>query len=85
LASSVSSVNIYPNPVVNATFNVKVTSSDATIIKIITPDGKVLFSTVLNGQQLYQVTMPANTPGFSLLTVQVIQNGGIKSFNILNK
>lgn len=78
-------VNIFPNPVTNGTFNVQVPTMEPVIINIFSNDGKVLFNTVLKGQQQYQVRMPDATRKFNLLIIQVVQNGSIKTFNVLNK
>ncbi|MBC8033564.1 MAG: T9SS type A sorting domain-containing protein [Chitinophagaceae bacterium] len=84
--SSAASVetSIYPNPVTNATFNVKVSSAEPAIVNIYSNDGKLLSNTVLKGQQQYPIKMNAAAAKFNLLTVQVIQKGKIHSFTVVN-
>ncbi len=77
--------SIFPNPVINGTFKVKVSSTEPAIINIYSNDGKILSNTILKGSQQYEVKMTPVTVKCSLVTIQVIQNGQIKSFTVINK
>jgi len=78
-------ISIFPNPIVNLTFNVKVPSTETTLVKVYTMDGRLLYSTSLTGQNQYQVKLPANASGSNFLAIQVISNGTTQAFNALNR
>jgi len=80
-----SQVSIFPNPVTNLTFNIKLSSTKAAIVNVFTMEGRLLFVTSLQGQTQYQVKLPANASTTNYLIVQVINDGKTNTFNILNK
>ncbi len=82
--SAVERTTLFPNPVINSTFSVRVPSADATIVKVFTSQGQLLSTNSLNGQLQYQVKLPASAPTGNLV-IQVINNGQTNSFNVLNK
>jgi hypothetical protein len=77
-------ISIFPNPITNLTFNVKVPTADATIVRVYTMEGRLLYTTSFTGQNQYQVKLPAAAEGTSFLAVQVISGGTTQSFNVLN-
>lgn len=83
--TAASKVNIYPNPVTNLTFNIKLPSADATVVNVFTMDGRLLFMTSFQGQTNYQVRLPESASSSKYLIVQVISKGQTNTFNILNK
>jgi hypothetical protein len=78
-------INIFPNPITNLTFNVKVPSPESTIIKVYTMEGRLLYSALLTGQNQYQIKLPSSAAGTSFLAVQVINGGATQAFNVLNR
>jgi hypothetical protein len=83
--SNTNQVSIFPNPVTNLTFNVKLPSTAAAIVNVFTIEGRILFITSLQGQTQYQVKLPASASSTNYLIVQIISNGKTHTFNILNK
>ncbi|HTQ63719.1 MAG TPA: hypothetical protein VMI12_02930 [Puia sp.] len=83
--TAIQQVSIFPNPVINQAFNVKLGSTDAAIVNIFTIDGRLLSVTSLKGQTQYQIQLPAGAAQNNYMIVQVISNGKTNSFNILNK
>ena len=81
-----SQVTIFPNPIINATFHIKLTSSDAASINVFNIEGRLLYATSLKGQTQYEVNLPnAATSSNGYLIIQVISNGKTNTFSILNK
>lgn len=78
-------VSIFPNPIINLTFNLKFSSPDAAIVNVFTIEGKLLFNASLQGQTQYQLKLPSSAASGNYLLVQVISRGKTNVFNILNK
>jgi len=76
--------SIFPNPVTGLNFNVKVFSMNQTIVRVYNRDGKLLYSTNLQGQFQYNIKLPAAASGNVNLVVQVSSEGKTQSFNVLN-
>ncbi|MBS1599196.1 MAG: T9SS type A sorting domain-containing protein [Bacteroidetes bacterium] len=83
--TTASLVSIYPNPVTNLTFNIKLSSADATVVNVFTMDGRLLFMTSFDGQTQYQVKLPQSASASTYLIVQVISKGQANTFNIINR
>jgi hypothetical protein len=78
-------VSIFPNPVTNLTFNLKLPSTGQALLKIYSLEGRQLYSASYVGQYQYQVRLPASLSGNSILIVQVIHNGSTIAFDVLNQ
>ena len=85
IGSTKMAISIFPNPVVNSSFNLKVPSTERIAVNIFTKDGKLLYSTTLEGQNQYWVAIPSSVGSKEYLAIQVISNGKTNAFNILSK
>jgi hypothetical protein len=83
--SAENKVSIFPNPITNLTFTLKVPSAGTTIVKVYAMDGRFLYTTTFSGQNQYQVKLPSSANGNSMLAIQVISNGTTQAFNALNR
>ncbi|MFI5152481.1 MAG: T9SS type A sorting domain-containing protein [Chitinophagales bacterium] len=84
ISSEYKEVSIFPNPITALTFNVKVLSMNQTVIKVFNRDGKLLYTTNLQGQFQYNIKLPSAASGNINLVVQVSSEGKTQSFNVLN-
>jgi hypothetical protein len=78
-------ISIFPNPVIDLAFNLKVPSTNPLVVKVFTKEGKLLCSTSLQGQSQYRIKLPIAAVANDYLAVQVISNGKTNAFYILNK
>lgn len=78
-------ISIYPNPVIDLAFNLKVPSTDPVSVNVFTKEGKLLCSTSLQGQSQYRIKLPIAAMGLDYLAVQVISNGKTNAYYVVNK
>ncbi len=78
-------ISIFPNPVIDLSFNLKVPTTEPVAINVFTKEGKLLCSTSLQGQSQYRIKLPMAATGIDYLAVQVISNGKTNAYYILNK
>lgn len=85
LQGGMNSFSIYPNPITTQTFQLKSASSAGVMVNIYNISGQLLWRTALNGQNQYQVNMPASVPHNQLIVIQVISPEKTQSFKVLNQ
>lgn len=78
-------ISIFPNPVIDLAFNLKVPSTEPVAVNVFTKEGKLLCSTSLQGQSQYRIKLPMAAMGIDYLAVQVISNGKTNAYYVLNK
>jgi hypothetical protein len=74
---------IFPNPIQGRNFSLKTSSTDETILKVLTVSGQPLLLRSLKGQTIYSVQLPVSLATNSCLLVQVIGNGRTQTFTVL--
>jgi hypothetical protein len=78
-------ISIYPNPITNLSFNLKVSTVEPVIINVFTMEGRMLQTVALKGQLQYQIHLPASTTHNIYLAVQIINNGKTQTLSVFNK
>lgn len=78
-------ISIFPNPIANLSFNLKLSSADASVVNVFTMEGRLVHTVSLKGQLQYQIKLPASAAYSSYLVIQIINNGKTQAFTVLNK
>lgn len=78
-------ISIFPNPVIDLSFNLKVPTTEPVAVNVFTKEGKLLCSTSLQGQSQYRIKLPMAAMGIDYLAVQVISNGKTNAYYVLNR
>ena len=82
---TIQNITIYPNPIINLSFNIKVPTMNAIEVNVFTKEGMLIYSTSLRGQFQYRISLPSSANASINLVVQITNNGKTQSFNVLNK
>ncbi len=77
-------IRIFPDPIVNSSFTIKLPNADAATINIFTVQGQLLYRTSLKGQMQYQIKLPA-APQNNYMIIEVIIDGKTQALTVLNK
>ena len=85
LSLSAQDITIYPNPIIDLSFNVKVPTMNPIDVNVFTKEGVLIYSTSLRGQFQYRIKLPTRANANMNLVVQVTNSGKTQSFNVLNK
>ena len=78
-------IGIFPNPIINATFNLKVSTTEQVIVNVFTTEGRLLSAFSLRGEYQYQLQLPSAAPRNAYIAVKVISNGNAQTMMVLNK
>jgi hypothetical protein len=85
IAGTAGDISLYPSPVTDQTFHLKVPSTDALVVNVFTMSGQLLGQTSLKGQLLYQLKLLSAAAHNTYIVVQVIGYGKTQAFTILNQ
>ena len=78
-------IGIFPNPIINSTFNLKVATTEQVIVNVFTTEGRLLSAFSLRGEYQYQLQLPSAAPRNAYIAVKVISNGNAQTMMVLNK
>ena len=84
-AEQTGEISIFPNPIVDLRFNLKLKEAGAAEINVYSLDGRRLYSITVQGQLQYVVKLPQSTASSKWLVIQVKSGNKSNSFAVLNK
>ncbi|HVM88051.1 MAG TPA: hypothetical protein VMT76_07665 [Puia sp.] len=77
--------SIYPNPVTNLAFNLRVGSTDPVVVKIFSAEGRMVGIMSLRNQLQYHVELPASIGHNNYLIVQIVKGNKAETLSLFNK